>query len=470
MFSAVVLVLLCLFVSFAIVARCGALKYPRNTVGFLHPSAAAGGGGERVLWVAINSLQQHDIKSGINRIYVLYCTRFGGGNEDGGAEPQREQLKRIVQQQFHITLQRPIKVVCLRPGITKWLDGNQYPFLTLLLQAVCGSILLFYESCLVNSITPTVIESVGIPGTYPLLSIFAGVRIITYTHYPIITQAMTQRVENGETRFNNRSFVARYGVLRKVKVFYYRLFAKLYRWMGNFPDLVMANSTWTMKHLQQLWGSTVPVLVYPPCAVSHLTSLRKTPDERSNTIVSVGQFRPEKNHMLQLKSFIHALPQLPADARLIMIGGVRNREDERRAAAVKEAAAQLGVAERVDVLVGASFNEVSSLLAQCCIGLHTMEDEHFGIVLVEYMACGCIPLGHGSGGVALDIVTSPDIGFLATTEAEYAECMVKIFRIKNEKPEEYKGFQERGLASIGRFSDEAFSNNFTEAIGPHLIS
>ena len=66
-----------------------------------------------------------------------------------------------------------------------------------------------------------------------------------------------------------------------------------------------------------------------------------------------------------------------------------------------------------------------------------MVDEHFGICVVEYMAAGAVPVAHASAGPAMDIVVpafkiadaSMDdddgcaVGFLASTEAEYAACM-----------------------------------------------
>ena len=33
------------------------------------------------------------------------------------------------------------------------------------------------------------------------------------------------------------------------------------------------------------------------------------------------------------------------------------------------------------------------LLGGAIAGLHTMTDEHFGIVVVEYMAAGAVPIG-----------------------------------------------------------------------------
>ncbi|RNF18941.1 putative dolichyl-P-Man:GDP-Man1GlcNAc2-PP-dolichyl alpha-1,3-mannosyltransferase [Trypanosoma conorhini] len=447
-----------------VAAQCGRRRFPRGTVGFLHPSAAAGGGGERVLWVAMRAVQMDDMNRGITRRYVLYCSR---GDDDGTNGAQR--LRQTVQQQFQIILPKPIEVVFLRPSFTRWLRGEQYPFMTLLLQAVCGSLLLFYEACVVNSITPIVIESVGIPGIYPLLSLLAGTRIISYTHYPVITSVMTQRVESGVTRYNNRGLLARHRTLRQAKAAYYKVFALFYWWLGQFPELTMTNSRWTTRHIQQLWKPVVPTLVYPPCAVKQFLSLRKPPEQRGNTIVSVGQFRPEKNHLLQLRAFAKALPRLPDDARLIMVGGARSADDRKRAADVQEEAKLRGISDRVDVRIGAPFAEVGELLSNCCIGLHTMEDEHFGIVVVEYMACGCIPLAHNSGGVCLDIITSPEEGFLAVSEEEFASRMVEIVDMRIQRPQKYRHFQEQGLTAIRRFSDEEFQEKFMAAVRPHLL-
>ncbi|KAH9601758.1 ALG11 mannosyltransferase [Trypanosoma melophagium] len=469
---AVVILLCSLITVIAVIVRRGKQQFPSNTVGFLHPSAAAGGGGERVLWVAINALQQDDAEREIDRRYVLYCTSIGTKDNSSSniGESKEKQLAHIVYRQFQIRLQKPLEVIFLRREVTRWVDGNQYPFLTLILQAICGGVLLFYETCIVNNITPIVIESVGIPGIYPLLALFAKVRIITYTHYPVITSIMTQRVESGEKRYNNQSIFARYHILRKAKVLYYKLFACFYWWLGQFPVLVLTNSNWTKRHIEQMWKPRVSVLVYPPCAVSQFMKLRKSPEERINTIVSVGQFRPEKNHLLQLVAFDKALPRLPADARLIMVGGARSMEDQKRADDIVLEAKKRGISNRVEIRVGAPFAEVCELLSTCCIGLHTMEDEHFGIVLVEYIASGCIPLGHNSGGVCLDIITSPNIGFLAKDESEYADRMVDIFEIKTHQPRVYEAFQDRGLNVIKRFSDESFREAFMKAIRPHLTA
>jgi glycosyltransferase involved in cell wall biosynthesis len=69
-------------------------------------------------------------------------------------------------------------------------------------------------------------------------------------------------------------------------------------------DVVMVNSSWTSAHIQQLWWSLKePALVYPPCDTSDLQKLPLDRKLKHLYLVSVAQFRPEKNHRLQLEAF-----------------------------------------------------------------------------------------------------------------------------------------------------------------------
>jgi len=64
----------------------------------------------------------------------------------------------------------------------------------------------------------------------------------------------------------------------------------------------MVNSTWTKNHIIELWGeASSPCVVYPPC---NTESFREgSQADRTRTVLSVGQFRPEKDHELQLRAF-----------------------------------------------------------------------------------------------------------------------------------------------------------------------
>ena len=86
----------------------------------------------------------------------------------------------------------------------------------------------------------------------------------------------------------------------------------LYKVAGVFTDAVATNSSWTDKHIRSLWGNRQSIVkIYPPCDTQDLIESNPLAASRQNHIVSIAQFRPEKNHAQQLKIFKLALPYLP---------------------------------------------------------------------------------------------------------------------------------------------------------------
>lgn len=65
----------------------------------------------------------------------------------------------------------------------------------------------------------------------------------------------------------------------------------------------MVNSSWTENHILALWNIPFKThRVYPPCEIEHLKKIQNVVDNDRIAIVSVGQFRPEKDHPLQLQA------------------------------------------------------------------------------------------------------------------------------------------------------------------------
>jgi len=163
-----------------------------------------------------------------------------------------------------------------------------------------------------------------------------------------LAQDMIGQVAERRPTYNNAASVSRSALATHVKLAYYRLFAWLYGCMGGLVDLVMVNGSWTKAHIESLWGLPVPVtlrrgsdgastvvplddevayrpvmgvlrslvratgwqshtsrpaarLVYPPCNTTALAALPLGGRER--LVISVAQFRPEKDHALQLRAF-----------------------------------------------------------------------------------------------------------------------------------------------------------------------
>lgn len=169
---------------------------------------------------------------------------------------------------------------------------------------------------------------------------------------------------------------------------YYCLFALLYGMAGSCCDLIMVNSSWTLHHILSLWHAPNRTsVVYPPCDVSAFLDvpLEEDGDRKCHSIVSVGQFRPEKDHRLQIRAFKKALDKRRERVgsmeglKLVMIGGCRNQEDEDRVLMLRGLCQELGVADRVEFKLNISFEELKREMGEATIGLHTMWNEHFGI-------------------------------------------------------------------------------------------
>ncbi len=125
---------------------------------------------------------------------------------------------------------------------------------------------------------------------------------------------------------------------------YYRIFAKVYGFCGSFAEVVIVNSTWTKGHIDTIWH-TKSEIVYPPCDTERLNALPLK--GRKPIIVSVAQFRPEKDHSMQLKALARLFEKYPQHkengVKLILIGSSRNEGDATRIDNLRKEAEQLGV-------------------------------------------------------------------------------------------------------------------------------
>ena len=67
---------------------------------------------------------------------------------------------------------------------------------------------------------------------------------------------------------------------------------------------------------------------------------------RDRIIVSIAQFRPEKNHTLQLKAFsLYKNHRSSRNVKLVMMGSVRGPEDELLLEELKQLRSELNLSE-----------------------------------------------------------------------------------------------------------------------------
>lgn len=182
---------------------------------------------------------------------------------------------------------------------------------------------------------------------------------------------------------------------------------------------------------------------------------------RKNILVSFAQFRPEKDHELQLRMWTQVLPSLPNDAKFLVIGSCRDDGDKAIVEKLKDYAHKLDIANKVEFKVNLSRSEILSIFKQAKVAVHTMKDEHFGIAVCELMAAGIITIAHASAGPKLDIIggTEDQVGFLAKNQEEYAafvqQAMLGFDQMKHIRHNAREHVRTK-------FSKESFNERFVE--------
>ncbi|KAF2896348.1 hypothetical protein ILUMI_09811 [Ignelater luminosus] len=428
-------------------------KSDKLKVAFFHPYCNAGGGGEKVLWVGLQALQK---KYPTAEFYIY----------TGDIEATPLEIVEKVKKNLDVKIDRNVKFIYLHKR--KWVEAEKYPYFTLLGQSL-GSIYLGFEA--LTQLNPDIyIDTTGYTFTLPLFKYIGGCITGCYVHYPTITTDMLRRVSNRVALYNNRTIIARSPFLTAGKLFYYRIFAALYSWAGQCSDSSLVNSTFTLEHLNNLWSQPLH-LVYPPCEVEHLKKIPRGKKELEKIrILSLAQFRPEKDHPLQLQALYELREIIPEELfskiTLVLCGSCRNAEDSIRVKDLRDLSKHLSLENNVEFCVNITYEELLQEFDNAYMGIHTMMDEHFGIAVVELMAAGLITIAHKSGGPLLDIIETSEasrLGFLAVTAQEYAYTIKHILYLSDE---EICGIRERARASVDRFSTKKFQEEFLRAIEP----
>ncbi|KAE9411360.1 mannosyltransferase [Gymnopus androsaceus JB14] len=432
--------------------RLGRDSKDQRLVGFFHPYCNAGGGGERVLWTAIAALQ----RSEPNIVSIVYS---------GDTDASKDEIISKVKARFDINLDpKGLDFVFLTSR--KFIEDSTWPV---------GSMYLAWEA--MSKLIPDLyIDTMGYAFTFHVVSLLAGIPIGAYVHYPTISTNMLNRVKSRKRGYTNSDAISSSTFLSQGKLLYYRFFMYYYAVSLRSSAFIMVNSSWTQNHINSilqhsdtlldtlhlltpLWmlssskygSATSAQIVYPPCDTREMSRYPLT--GRDRVILSLAQFRPEKDHPTQLRAFKQLLKDHPEYAgaerpvKLVLIGGSRNPDDEARS--------------NVEFIVNASYPTMLSWLARASIGFSTMVDEHFGINVVEFMAAGLIPVAHKSGGPLQDIIVpfnGQPTGYHAESVEGFAEALQTALSLSNE--EDLAVRQRARTWAVQRFSEEEFEKGW----------
>ena len=244
----------------------------------------------------------------------------------------------------------------------------------------------------------------------------------SYVHYPLIGTHMVDSLTSDSGHGVNAG--AGKGWKGFGKKLYWKGLLQLYIWTGASIDTVMTNSSWTQEHMQRIWGvgrklahKPPAEVVYPPCSVEEiidqipLEGQHATPREK--ILLCIAQFRPEKNHELLIQAFANMIRDQSRpmeDARLVLVGSVRDSEDETLVYKLRLLVKELKLDSRVEFRINSTWGEILELLKISWVGVNGMWCEHFGIGVVEYQAAGLICVVNDSGGPKEDIVVEYEDG------------------------------------------------------------
>lgn len=168
----------------------------------------------------------------------------------------------------------------------------------------------------------------------------------------------------------------------------------------------------------------------PPGGAGGLEGL--APEGTSCLFLSLNRYERKKNLGLALEALAALRSRLPlgprAGVHLVVAGGYDSRvtENVQHHGELQQLAAQLAVQDCVTFLRSPSDALKVALLRGSAAVLYTPSREHFGIVPVEAMYCGCPVIAVSSGG-PLESVADGETGFLCAPTAEaFSQAMERI--------------------------------------------
>ncbi|MGF6096184.1 glycosyltransferase [Pseudomonas sp. 18175] len=183
-------------------------------------------------------------------------------------------------------------------------------------------------------------------------------------------------------------------------------------------------------------------------------ALGLSPDEW--VVGNVGRLHPDKDQATLLKGFALALPQLPADSRLAILGTGRLEQD------LKALARELGIAD--NVLFLGQVPDARRYFRAFDVFALSSDHEPFGMVLLEAMAAG-VPLLATACGGAKEVVEGVGILFPFGDAEHLAQGLGYLAAMDHHQQRQCAELMLERLQA--RFSDQAVRDTFWQL--PHVI-
>jgi len=211
------------------------------------------------------------------------------------------------------------------------------------------------------------------------------INLLSYIHYPrkdrLVSDKLSIHFPDGE---NKNWFKFSHSYHNAAKMLY-----RLNTNLGN-NEKIIANSDFTkravIRNYPEINGEIN--IIYPPVWKGDINTARKTKNYKM--ICSLGRFAEDKRQIEQL----YIADKLPGYQFHIM--GFA-KEDDPYFIQCKKFKEKKNL-RNVFLHPTVDFNEMNRIFDQSGFFIHSIRNEPFGIVTVEAIARGCVPVVHNSGG------------------------------------------------------------------------
>ena len=394
------------------------------TLGFFHPFCSGGGGGERVLWKMIESIVLLQDKGTIGNKKLknrepleIHIVVYTVDKEETDSNKYAANVLKNVQERFGIANIQHHQLQQQQRFHLHFVHLNPYkhlldpaPRLSMIVESI-GTMRLAMAALQSHlKTTPAAIplpdywvDTTGCAFTFWVAKVLFNCRVAAYVHYPTISTDMLHMVwQRRRTAYNHNAAIATSLWKTTLKWIYYCSFAIVYGVTGSLADYVWTNSSWTRNHIAFLWKGPAwrnrIQIIYPPCRVPDLVDTSSTAfvsasSKKEPVILSIGQFRPEKDHVLQLEAFAKLISKnsktkIIAESQLVLVGGCRDGTgDAERLEQLQTLARELNIRDRVQFVINQPYSVVQDWLSKAKVGIHTVRDDSEKMCVLLIRGC-----------------------------------------------------------------------------------
>lgn len=197
-------------------------------------------------------------------------------------------------------------------------------------------------------------------------------------------------------------------------------------------DMVVANSSFTARQVERVYGLGCATVAYPPVDTSFFTPGDRVREEAILTVAALSKFKRLDVLVRVFARVVKTQPQL-----VYHVVGTGDEADSLHALA-----ASLGIADKIVFHGAVNQQQLRDLYRRSLLFLHGGIDEPFGMAPLEAIACGTPVIAHNSGGPAEYISDSCGRLMNETGEEEWAEAVTSFLRMIRTNPEYYRSISE----------------------------